>query len=483
MPTARTASTIVWFQRDFRLADHPALLAAAQRGAVIPVFIWSPDEEVPWPPGGASRWWLHQSLAQFDSSLRRLGARLILRAGPTVDVLRSLIEETGASAVYWSRRYEPAGRRLAEQVHGVLRGAGIATADFPGTLLFEPTAIHTQAGEPYQVFSLFWRRCLREPEPAVPEPAPTRLSVPNTWPATLPLAALGLEPSINWTDGLRNTWRPGETGAHERLRRFLDGVLRSYHVARQRADQEGTSQLSPHLRFGEISPRQVWAAVQDAMARWRIKAGAQCYLSELGWREFAYHLLFHFPRTPEEPLRPAFDRFPWTDDRALLRAWQRGRTGYPIVDAGMRQLWHTGWMHNRVRMIVASFLTKDLLLSWRHGAEWFWDTLVDADLANNTLGWQWTAGCGADAAPYFRIFNPVLQGERVDPYGRYVRRWVPELAGVSTRWIHCPWKAPPAELQRAGVVLGKTYPLPIVDHAEARVRALSAFRRLTRREL
>jgi deoxyribodipyrimidine photo-lyase len=446
---------------------------------VIPCFIWSPDDDQPWPPGGASRWWLHQSLTQFQESLRRVGSRLILRSGPTVAALTSLIEETGATAVFWVRRYEPAARRLEEQVQRALQARGVATAAFSGVLLFEPEAIRTQTGKPYQVFSAFWRRCLREPEPEPTRPAPTRLPAPTRWPASVELAELRLEPTIDWAGGLRETWQPGEAGAHERLRRFLAAALRNYDTGRNRPDWEGTSRLSPHLHFGEISPRQVWTAVRQTAARSPTALDVERYLTELGWREFAHHLLFHLPHTPEQPLRQEFNRFPWVEDRALLRAWQRGRTGYPIVDAGMRQLWHTGWMHNRVRMIVASFLTKDLLLSWQHGAKWFWDTLVDADLANNTLGWQWTAGCGADAAPYFRIFNPVSQGKRFDPDGAYVRRWVPELARLPNRWIHRPWEAPASVLKQAAVTLGTTYPRPAVNHAAARARAREAFHRMS----
>jgi deoxyribodipyrimidine photo-lyase len=339
-------------------------------------------------------------------------------------------------------------------------------------LLFEPWAVRTQQDEPYRVFSPFWKACLARPQPEPPGPAPGEISGPERWPATLRLDELGLEPSVDWAGGLRLNWRPGEAGAVDELSRFLE-VLEGYPTKRDRPDMVGTSRLSPHLHFGEVSPRQIWSAVSGT---WRgHPAAAQSFLREFGWREFAHHLLWYFPHTPEQPLRERFADFPWRADAERLRRWQRGRTGYPIVDAGMRQLWQTGWMHNRVRMITASFLVKHLLISWREGASWFWDTLVDADLANNTLGWQWTAGCGADAAPYFRIFNPVSQGERFDPDGHYVRRWVPELGTLPRAWIHKPWEAPAHVLAAAGVAPGGNYPRPVVTHREARARALGAF--------
>lgn len=470
--------TVVWFRQDLRLSDHAALRAAVRRGPVVPVFIWSPEEEGCWPPGAASRWWLHQSLARLSESLRRVGSRLILRPGPTLAALSALVQQTGATAVYWSRRYEPAARRLEEQVQKSLHQRGVAAEGFAGALLFDPDRIRTQARRPYQVFSGFWRRCRQEPEPGRPRPAPRVIHAPARWPASVELGDFGLEPAIDWAGGFRRFWEPGEEGARKRLRWFAAEGLATYASDRDLPDRDGTSRLSPHLHFGEISPRQVWAAIQPRARSEGSFEAADCYLSELAWREFAHYLLVHFPEAADRPLRPEFDRFPWSTDPRLLRAWQRGRTGYPIVDAGMRQLWQTGWMHNRVRMIVASFLAKDLLIPWQTGAAWFWDTLVDADLANNTVGWQWAAGCGADAAPFFRIFNPVRQGERFDPQGAYVRRWVPELAGLPARWIHRPWIAPPSVQRDAGLRLGVTYPKPIVDHAEARLRALAAFRSL-----
>jgi deoxyribodipyrimidine photo-lyase len=471
--------SLVWFRLDLRLADNPALTTAVKLGAVVPVFIHAPDEEAPWSPGGASLWWLHQSLAAFDASLREMGSRLIIRRGDSLATLQALLKETGAKAVFWNRRYEPAVTARDAQIKVALREAGLLVESFNGALLHEPWTIQNQSKKPFQVFTPFWRNCLTKPDPDVPPATPKSLPAPERWPKSLALAELELEPRIKWAEGMRAAWQPGEAGAGKMLKQFLANAFADYTDKRNRPDLRGTSRLSPHLHFGEISPRQIWHGVRQYAEKsdvttWRTSQ----FLAELGWREFAHHLLHHFPHTPTEPLREDFKRFSWRKDAAFLKAWQRGQTGYPIVDAGMRELWTTGWMHNRVRMIVASFLVKDLLLSWREGAAWFWDTLVDADLAQNTLGWQWTAGCGADAAPYFRVFNPVSQGEKFDPRGDYVRKWCPELARLPDEWLHQPDKAPPEVLVRAGVELGRNYPAPIVSHAIAREVALEAFAKL-----
>jgi len=471
--------SLLWLRLDLRLADNPALQAAVERGgAVIPVFIHVPNEEAPWQPGGASRWWLHQSLRALDRDLHSAGSKLVIRQGPSLAMLRNLVKETGAGAVFWNRRYEPAVIARDTAIKEALLRHGLEAESFNGALLNEPWTIQNQSGKPFQVFTPFWRHCLSKPTPTQPLSAPRRIAAPTRWPKSLTLDALELEPRIKWAGGLRAAWQPGAAGAQAQIKRFLNEAASVYSEDRNRPDRPGTSRLSPHLHFGEITPRQIWHAVRRyAEAKdipettWR----SWQFLTEIGWREFAHHLLYHFPHTPTEPLRPGFKKFPWRKDAAWLKAWQRGRTGYPIVDAGMRELWTTGWMHNRVRMIVASFLVKDLLLSWQEGARWFWDTLVDADLAQNTLGWQWTAGCGADAAPYFRIFNPVSQGEKFDPLGDYVRRWCPEIATLPDKWLHRPWEAPAEVLKVSGVTLARTYPRPVVSHSIAREVALEAF--------
>ena len=471
-------SSILWFRVVLRLADNPALQTAFQRGgAIVPVFVHAPEEESPWSPGGASRWWLHQSLKALDAALRARGSRLILRRGPALETLRSLAKETGTTAVFWNRRYEPVVSERDAKVQAALHGDGLKTESFNAALLHEPWTIQNQSGKPFQVFTPFWKHCLNRPEPAEPKPAPQKFPAPAKWPKSLALAELELEPKINWAEGMRAAWQPGEAGALGNLQQFLTQAFDDYSEQRNRPDLPGTSRLSPHLHFGEISPRQIWHGLRALAAQRGLTVAAwrnSQFLAEVGWREFAHHLLFHFPHTPAEPLRPQFKKFPWRENAAWLRAWQKGRTGYPIVDAGMRELWATGWMHNRVRMIVDSFLVKDLLISWQQGARWFWDTLVDADLAQNTLGWQWTAGCGADAAPYFRVFNPVSQGEKFDSGGDYVRRWCPELAKLPDAWLHRPWEAPMEILGRAGLGLGRDYPEPIVNHALARAAALEA---------
>ena len=479
-----TTASILWLRLDFRMADNPALVAALKQGVpVIPLFVWSPEEENEWSPGGASNWWLHQTLSNFDAGVRELGSRLIIRRGGTMEALWSVIKESGAGAVFWNRRYEPAIIARDQRIKESLKADGITADSFNAALLHEPWTIQNKSGKPFQVFTPFWKYCLTKPDPEEPSPAPKTIPAPARFPKSLTIDELGLEPRINWADGFKKTWQPGEVGAQAALKQFLTDSFENYSDTRNRPDKSGTSRLSPHLHFGEISPRQIWHGLRAGaekrawpLQQWR---GSQ-FLTELGWREFAHHLLFHFPHTPTEPLRADFKKFQWRKDAAWLETWQKGRTGYPIVDAGMRELWATGWMHNRVRMIVASFLVKDLLLSWQDGAQWFWDTLVDADLAQNTLGWQWTAGCGADAAPFFRVFNPTSQGEKFDPHGDYVRRWCPELSKLPDAWIHQPYNAPPEVLSAVGIRLGETYPEPVVSHAIAREVALEAFAKFRR---
>ena len=476
MPT-----TIVWFRHDLRLADHPALHAAATRGAVVPVFLWTPEEEGRWAPGGAHAWWLHHSLASLDGALRERGLRLVLQRAPSDAALRRLAAETGADAVYWNRRYEPHLAARDEAVHRVLRDDGIAIETFESQILHDPDGVETTSGGPYHVFTPFWKKLKATLDVAPPLPAPdlSAAHAPPAWRDALALEDVPLRPEVrdgvDWAGGLRDTWTPGEFAAHERLQYALDHILPDYATTRNRPDLDGTSRLSPYLHHGELSIRQVWTAVTDWAASNGAHEEAEPYLQELAWREFSYHMLYHYPNTPSENYRAKFDDFGWQDEETTLARWQQGRTGYPIVDAGMRQLWDTGWMHNRVRMIVASFLTKDLMIGWWHGADWFWDTLVDGNLANNTMGWQWSAGSGVDAQPFFRIFNPVSQGERHDPDGDYVRRWIPELADLPTRYLHQPWAAPDDVITAAGVRLGTNYPAPMVDHGDARDRAMAAY--------
>jgi deoxyribodipyrimidine photo-lyase len=475
-------TTIVWFRQDLRLADHAPLRAAAAAGGVVPVFVWAPEEEGAWAPGGASRWWLHRSLAALDAELRARGSRLVLARGPTLDALRAVARASGASAVRWQRRHEPAARARDAALADALRESGLEPHQHGGALLCEPDALASNAGTPFKVFTPFWRALESRVEVPAPRPAPRALAVPARWPDSLPLEALELAPRIAWDAGLVARWTPGEAGALARLAGFADGPIGAYHERRDRPAEAGVSGLAPHLHFGEVSPAQCWAAARNAAGEGAARAtGADAFRRQLGWRDFAHHVLWHHPDTPEQPLHAKYAAFPWREDGradALLRAWQRGRTGYPIVDAGMRELWRTGSMHNRVRMIAASLLVKNLRLHWRHGARWFWDTLCDADLANNTMGWQWVAGCGADAAPYFRIFNPVLQSQRFDAAGAYLRRWLPELARLPEAVLHAPWQAAPAELAAAGVRLGRDYPRPIVDFAQSRAEALAALKRL-----
>ncbi len=461
-------TALLWFRRDLRLADNPALAAALARcERVIPLYIDSP--ELP-GEGAASRWWLHHSLAALDADLRRRGAGLLLRRGKPLEILRELIAATGADHVYWNRRYEPEAIAQDRLIKDTLRAAGVTVSSSNAALLNEPWQLLKADATPYRVFTAYWNAARKRGFDLTLTTAPAALP---PLPAALrgdTLDALALLPRVHWDEGLRAHWQPGEYGAHVRLAAFLDGALSGYGRERDRPDHAGTSRLSPHLHFGEISPRRLMTAVEHSTATRRdagLLQDAESWLRQLVWREFAHQLLYHYPHTAAEPLDPRYTNFPWRRDYADdLTVWQRGETGIPIVDAGMRELWQTGWMHNRVRMIVASLLSKNLLIPWQEGARWFSDTLVDADLANNTLGWQWVAGCGADAAPYFRIFNPVTQGEKFDPRGDYVRRWIPQLAQVPERYVHQPWNAPHAPAD---------YPPPRLDLKASRERALAAY--------
>ncbi|GLQ51442.1 cryptochrome/photolyase family protein [Dyella flava] len=468
------STAIVWFRRDLRLADNMALHQACSAHAqVLPLYIHAPQEEGDWTPGAASRWWLHHALLALDEALRLRQGALHIRQGDSLKILLATVKQSGADTVYWNRLYEPAAIVRDMQIKAALREQGIAVNSFGGSLWQEPWHLATQEGQPYRVFTPFWRKLRTMIDKAEPLPALSRLAALRI-DHGLPLAALDLLPRLPWDAGMRECWTPGEQGAHAMLELFADDAITRYATARDLPARHGTSRLSPHLHFGEITPRQIHQALVKLQRRLdaRRRPDIEPYLRELGWREFAHHLLYHFPNTTTGNFNPRFDSFSWTPDKEIwLCRWQQGRTGIPLVDAGMRELWHTGWMHNRVRMVVASFLTKNLRQHWHHGARWFWDTLVDADLANNTLGWQWVAGCGADAAPYFRIFNPVSQSQKFDPKAEYLRRWLPELSRAPDALLHEPWKDE-ALLKRSG------YPHPMVDLRASRQSALATYQAL-----
>ncbi|MDQ1594513.1 MAG: deoxyribodipyrimidine photo-lyase [Arthrobacter pascens] len=470
------SSTIVWLRDDLRLDDHPALLAAASSpDRMTVVYILDEDSPAIRPLGGAAKWWLHHSLAALSADLESKGSRLLLRRGAAFAELRRLAEETDAGSILWNRRYGLAERTVDAGIKEWAAGEGITATSFQANLLFEPWTVRTGTGGPYKVFTPFWRSCLAGAEPRMPADAPQRLPQPapaadGSLPVSDSLDSWGLLPRRpDWSTGLAQTWTPGERGAGLRLEDFLDGPVEEYGTGRDLPGVEGTSRLSPHLRFGEISPFRVWQALRQRFPR-NAPADVGIFRSELGWREFCWHLLYENPGLATDNYRREFDRFAWqTPSDAELTAWHQGRTGYPLIDAGMRQLWQTGWMHNRVRMAAASFLVKNLLADWRLGEAWFWDTLVDADAASNPANWQWVAGSGADASPYFRIFNPVTQSKKFDSRGRYLRRFIPELADLDDKAVHEPWKDSTA---------ADAYPAPLVGLQESRARALNAYQQL-----
>ena len=466
---------LLWFRQDLRLTDNPALHAVAAR-PLLPVFVLDDAAAGEWAPGAASRWWLHGSLAALGRDLAARGAPLLLVRGRAEIVIPALAAAVGATEVLAGRLYEPWARERDRRIAEALEAAGRKLRLATSSLLREPVRVMSGSGKPYAVYTPFAKAVAAMGEPDLPLPAPARLRPVAAPPPGDTLDSFGLYPpqgQPHWAAAFPALWTPGEAGAQARLARFVAGPVAGYAAQRNAPGTEGTSGLSPHLHWGEVSPRQVWHAVRQAQPGELSRSWT--FLSEILWREFSYHLLWHRPDMPERALRDRFADFPWQPDAALLRAWQLGQTGYPIVDAGMRQLWRFGWMHNRVRMIVASLLVKHLLQPWQAGAAWFWNTLVDADLASNSASWQWVAGSGSDAAPYFRVFNPILQGEKFDPAGRYVRRFVPELAQLPDKWLHRPWEAPDEVLRGAGIALGRDYPRPVIGHAEGRARALAAF--------
>lgn len=464
---------IIWFRRDLRIADNPALSEAAKTGQpVICLYVYETD--MARPLGGASLLWLHHSLLSLATDLKAIGAKLYLRQGRAQDVLGALIEQSGADALYWNRRYDEDARHRDSQIKTDLTAQGVTVKSYRANLLSEPWTVEKKTGGYYKVFTPYWRAAQDSIDTSGPIPAPSQLEAYTETLSSDKLEDWNLKPcSPDWGSKMMPGWEPGASGAAKALSNFVAEAVRNYPEDRNRPDREtGTSRLSPHLAFGEISPKQIWQACKGDIN------AAQKFLAEIGWREFSYVLLFHNPKLATQNFKPAFDKFEWNNDEAALERWQKGQTGYPFVDAGMRQLWQTGWQHNRVRMVTASFLIKHLLIDWRGGEEWFWDTLFDADPASNAASWQWVAGSGADASPYFRIFNPFSQGEKFDPNGDYVRKFVPELKHVPNKFIHRPWEAPEDVLKAAGVELGRTYPKPIVDHKVAREKALSRYKHM-----
>ena len=459
---------IFWFRQDLRLSDNPALSAAVSQGTVLPIYIHDDSDAGDNALGSASRWWLHHSLTALDASL---GGKLAVYIGSAEKILPDLIKRLGASTIYWNRCYEPWRTARDSRIKDRLKAEGIEVQSFNGSLLWEPWDVKKDDGTPYKVFTPFYRRgCMNAIAPREPLTAPHNMTLAND-PQTLAIEELQLLPRIAWDNSFIPHWQIGEKAAQVKFYHFLDHGIHDYKHGRDFPASGHVSRLSPHLHFGEVSPNQLWHAIR-AQGN---DVNRDHFCSELGWREFSYHLLYHVPNLPKQNLQRKFDHFPWKTDTSLLESWQQGKTGYPMVDAGMRELWQTGYMHNRVRMIVGSFLVKNLLLDWRHGERWFWDCLLDADLANNSASWQWVGGSGADAAPYFRIFNPITQGQKFDPDGHYVRRFLPELAKLPNKYLFCPWEAPDDILHQAGVVLGDTYPRPIVDIKASRERALKAF--------
>ena len=473
---SQSAPAIVWFREDLRLSDNPALHAAVSSGRPL-VLLYILDEQTKGlrPLGGASKWWLDKSLRALAADIKQAGAQLTLRSGQSADVLDTVIEETGAETIFWNRRYDQPERDLDAAIKEDLTQRGLDVSSHNARLLNEPWQVETNAGGYYKVFTPYWRAARNNFVARDTYGRHKTLSGPKH--ESESLDDWGLHPSNpDWSTGF-DDWTPGEDGAIARLTDFLDGPINGYKEDRNRPDLDmSTSGLSPHLRFGEIGPLQIWRAVHAGMEAGTIpEKDGHTFLSEIGWREFSHTLLFYNPALASENYNDSFEFMPWRIDKNAFDAWTKGQTGYPMVDAGMRQLWQTGWMHNRVRMIVASFLTKHLLLPWQDGEAWFWDTLVDADPANNAASWQWTAGSGADAAPYFRVFNPISQGSKFDETGDYVRRFCPELKDLPDKYLHAPWEASEEILNKSGIQLGKTYPKPIVDHSGARQRALDAY--------
>ncbi len=472
--------TIFWFRQDLRISDNPGLFEAAKQGMVIPVYILNEKFNHALHVDNASQCWLQISLQKLNESL---GHKLNVYAGNPKQVLLEIIKNNQAHAVYWNRCYEPSRIKEDADIKKLLKEMQVECKSFNGSLLREPWDILKSDGLPYKVYTPFCKKgYLQHEPPRHPIPAPAKLTLMKASPSSLTLANMNLMTEKIWCEKIKKTWDIGELAAQKKLDDFLENGLLDYKEYRNYPGKKNVSRLSAHLHFGEISPNQMWHSAQAKGLSESWLRDLDCFFSELVWREFAYYLLYHFPDFPEKNFQEKFDRFPWECSHTLLNAWKKGKTGYPIVDAGMRELWQTGYMHNRVRMVVASFLVKNLLQHWHHGAAWFSHCLVDADLASNSISWQWVAGSGVDAAPYFRIFNPTTQGETFDPEGKYTRQFVPELSGMPDKFLFKPWDAPEKVLNSAGVILGSTYPKPIVDLKITRERALKAYKMISNQE-
>lgn len=471
-------TTLIWFRRDLRLHDHAALNAACEMGHfIIPLFIYQNNSLAQGGFGAAQKWWLYHSLKNLQGQFKDLGLQFIFKQGKAIDVLSKLFDETNATGLYWNRSYDPYTLSQDEKIKNHFETHHKDIKDFPGSVLFEPWTIQNKQNKPYKVFNQYWKTCLKAFPIKAPLPAPKKMKAYSKIINSDHLSQWNLIPkNPDWSHGFNVNWQPGETNALQTVEEFILGHhIQKYKYDRQYPSYNGSSNLSPCLHFGEISPRQIWQKVRVLT---EMSTSTEKFLTEIGWREFSYYLLYHFPKFHYESFRADFKLFVWDNSQERLLAWQKGKTGYPLVDAGMRQLWQIGWMHNRVRMVVASFLTKHLLIEWQKGAAWFLDTLLDADLANNSMGWQWIAGTGVDAAPYFRIFNPILQGEKFDPQGNYIRKWVPELEHVPKKYIHQPWTASEDILKASNVKLGENYPFPIVDHSSAYKLALQRYKEI-----
>ena len=464
---------VMWFRQDLRLADNPALTNALEDGKTLPIFIFDDFNSKEHVNGAASKWWLHHSLSKLNKSLKN---KLCFFIGNPIDILDEIHKQFEISNIFWSRCYEPWRIKRDKKIKKHFNDQNVNVNTFNGSLLWEPWNIAKKDGTPYKVFTPYYRKgCLNSEKPRMPLPIPDLSNLTSIDDHNLKIEDLDLMPKQNWHKKMTSLWSPGEEGALSKIDEFIINGLNDYKEGRNFPFKKNVSQLSPHLHFGEVSPNQVWYRAKTKEGKLGIKKDLDHFLSELGWREFSFNLLYHFPFLPKENLQKKFDNFPWDNDKDKLKKWQKGLTGYPIVDAGMQELWQTGYMHNRLRMVVGSFLVKNLLLHWHHGERWFWDCLIDADLASNSAGWQWIAGSGADAAPYFRIFNPITQGQKFDPDGKYTRKYLPVLNDMPDKFLFNPWEAPEDVLRSAGVKLGENYPLPIVEIGSSRQKALEAF--------